>query len=116
MAQPERVSGLQYSYNSDIWSVGLTLLECSVGHYPYANVKLVSASDCSYLERTAYMLLDQIVEKDAPVAPSDFSPAFADFISKWSGILKFLTLQLDQKPRWPTKRRDFACNRFTNFV
>jgi len=32
---PERISGNDYSYESDIWAVGVTLWECSVGKYPY---------------------------------------------------------------------------------
>ena len=32
---PERISGNDYSYESDIWAVGVTLWECSVGNYPY---------------------------------------------------------------------------------
>ena len=32
---PERISGAQYSFESDIWALGATLWECSVGRYPY---------------------------------------------------------------------------------
>lgn len=32
---PERIKGEQYSYDSDIWSLGLTLVECALGRYPY---------------------------------------------------------------------------------
>jgi len=32
---PERISGSQYSYDSDIWALGVSLWECSVGRYPY---------------------------------------------------------------------------------
>lgn len=32
---PERISGSDYSYESDIWALGTVLWECSVGHYPY---------------------------------------------------------------------------------
>jgi len=31
---PERLQGFPYSYPSDIWSVGLTLLTCALGKYP----------------------------------------------------------------------------------
>lgn len=32
---PERISGSDYSYESDIWAFGAVLWECSVGRYPY---------------------------------------------------------------------------------
>ena len=34
---PERISGASYSYESDIWALGVTLWECSVGRYPYVS-------------------------------------------------------------------------------
>jgi mitogen-activated protein kinase kinase 1 len=32
---PERIKGDEYSFDSDIWSLGLTLVECALGRYPY---------------------------------------------------------------------------------
>ncbi len=32
---PERISGAEYSYESDVWALGVTLWELSVGQYPY---------------------------------------------------------------------------------
>ncbi len=32
---PERIRGDEYSYDSDVWSMGLTLVECALGRYPY---------------------------------------------------------------------------------
>ena len=32
---PERIDGHQYSYSSDIWALGITLLECATGAHPY---------------------------------------------------------------------------------
>ena len=31
---PERISGESYSYASDIWSFGLSILTCALGSYP----------------------------------------------------------------------------------
>jgi len=31
---PERVLGQKHSFDSDVWSVGFTLMECALGHYP----------------------------------------------------------------------------------
>lgn len=33
---PERINNAPYSYAADIWSLGVTLLECATGKYPYA--------------------------------------------------------------------------------
>ena len=32
---PERVSGLNYSFNADIWGVGILAFECCAGRGPY---------------------------------------------------------------------------------
>ena len=40
---PERISGAEYSYETDIWALGVTLWECSVGRYPYAAVSSAQA-------------------------------------------------------------------------
>lgn len=32
---PERISNEQYSFPADIWSLGLALIECATGQYPY---------------------------------------------------------------------------------
>lgn len=32
---PERIRGEKYSFDSDIWSLGLTLVECAIGRFPY---------------------------------------------------------------------------------
>jgi mitogen-activated protein kinase kinase 1 len=35
---PERLKGEEYSYDSDIWSFGLTIAECALGEFPI-NIK-----------------------------------------------------------------------------
>jgi serine/threonine protein kinase len=32
---PERLGGKPYSFASDIWSLGITLVECALGQFPY---------------------------------------------------------------------------------
>lgn len=32
---PERIRNESYSYPADIWSLGLALLECGTGEFPY---------------------------------------------------------------------------------
>ena len=61
---PERISGLQYIWNSDIWSLGISLVEIATGIFPYQQpgqqLELVD-------------LLDRIVDNDPPTLPEGFS-------------------------------------------
>ncbi|KAG4956893.1 hypothetical protein JHK85_043273 [Glycine max] len=77
--QPERIIGNQHGYNykSDIWSLGLILLKCATGQFPY------TPPDREGWENI-FQLIEVIVEKPSPSAPSDdFSPEFCSFISAW---------------------------------
>ncbi|GAA0166863.1 non-receptor serine/threonine protein kinase [Lithospermum erythrorhizon] len=70
---PERIKGDSYGYRSDIWSLGLVMLECGVGEFPY--------SPPGRIWDNVFELMDTIVEQPAPSAPSDiFSPEFCSFI------------------------------------
>ncbi|KAJ7553601.1 hypothetical protein O6H91_06G104900 [Diphasiastrum complanatum] len=73
---PERISGSIYGYESDIWSLGLTLLECAIGRFPY----LPPGQEEGFLN--FYELLETIVEDPPPFAPADqFSSEFCSLIS-----------------------------------
>ncbi|KAI3524669.1 hypothetical protein L2E82_02951 [Cichorium intybus] len=73
---PERISGKTYDYKSDIWSLGLVILECAIGRFPFIQ------SEDQQNWPSFYELLDAIVSKPPPVAPSDqFSPEFCSFVS-----------------------------------
>ncbi|URE22284.1 mitogen-activated protein kinase kinase [Musa troglodytarum] len=73
--KPERISGSSYDYKSDIWSLGLVILECAIGHFPYTSTE--QEESLSF-----YELLEAIVDQPPPFAPSDqFSPEFCSFIS-----------------------------------
>eukprot|EP00002_Diphylleia_rotans_P037951 TRINITY_DN8557_c0_g1_i4.p1 TRINITY_DN8557_c0_g1~~TRINITY_DN8557_c0_g1_i4.p1 ORF type:complete len:341 (-),score=47.65 TRINITY_DN8557_c0_g1_i4:410-1432(-) len=70
---PDRIIGNPYSFETDIWSFGLTLMECANGFFPYAS----QGSQSSFFD-----LMDQIVDSDPPSLPSDkFSKEFRDFTS-----------------------------------
>ncbi|KAK9491083.1 kinase-like domain-containing protein [Lipomyces doorenjongii] len=64
---PERIQGAAYSVKSDVWSLGLMLLELAIGHFPFAKD---DSSPLSILD-----LLQQIVNEPAPTLPEegDFS-------------------------------------------
>ena len=60
--------------NSDIWSLGLTLLQCSLGYFPYT-------PDGSSQKFTFFQLLERILNQPAPQPPSHYSAEFKSFIS-----------------------------------
>ncbi|CAM0912747.1 unnamed protein product [Alopecurus aequalis] len=67
---PERISGQKHGYMSDIWSLGLVMLECATGNFPYPSPD------------SFYELLEAVVDQPPPSAPSDqYSPEFCSFIS-----------------------------------
>ncbi len=67
---PERIRSAGYSYASDIWSLGLSILECATGKYPLQE------------EETAIGMVQAIIEGDPPRAdPTLYTPAFCHFIA-----------------------------------
>lgn len=81
---PERIQGGAYTIKSDVWSVGLTVMELAIGRFPF------DASDSSPGDRASagpmgiLDLLQTIVHEPAPKLPkSDAFPAILDeFVSK----------------------------------
>eukprot|EP00889_Picochlorum_renovo_P002082 jgi/Picre1/29112/NNA_004505.t1 len=69
---PERIDGQPYSFPADIWALGLTLLECCTGSYPY---------DAS---QGTMQLMIQLMEDDCPLPDVGYnvSPALRDFIQR----------------------------------
>ncbi|KAK9454460.1 kinase-like domain-containing protein [Dipodascopsis uninucleata] len=58
---PERIKGAAYSVKSDVWSLGLMLLELAIGHFPFDRN---DSTPMSILD-----LLQQIVNEPAPRLP-----------------------------------------------
>jgi len=84
---PERISGSQYSYESDIWALGVALWECSVGSYPYTKESAGGGSGGMLPEEQKgggllfWDLLFLIVECPPPPLPADqFSADFCDLV------------------------------------
>jgi len=91
---PERIQGGAYSVKSDVWSVGLTLMELAIGRFPFdasdaAAGDRVSAGPMGILD-----LLQQIVHEPAPNLPK--SDAFPPILDQM--IQKCLLKQPDQRP------------------
>lgn len=67
---PERVDGKPYSLPSDVWALGLTLLEAATGRYPY---------DAS---AGVMQLMVQVMQEDCPLPPvGSVSHEFRDFLA-----------------------------------
>jgi len=69
---PERItsSNLEsYTTSSDIWALGMSLLECALGRYPYSD------SD------TVFAQLSQIIQCIIPPLPEEFSMEGKNFLS-----------------------------------
>ncbi|KHJ33934.1 putative map kinase kinase [Erysiphe necator] len=78
---PERIAGGglaqtgsgdgTYSVQSDIWSLGLTIIECALGRYPYPPETY----------NNIFSQLSAIVDGEPPALPKDsFSPQICDFV------------------------------------
>ncbi|EPS64762.1 hypothetical protein M569_10015 [Genlisea aurea] len=72
---PERINADHHGYKSDVWSLGLVILECALGRFPYS-----SPQPGGWVN--FYEVMEAIVETPAPVAsPELFSSEFCSFIS-----------------------------------
>jgi mitogen-activated protein kinase kinase len=65
-------AAVTYSVQSDIWSLGLSLLECGIGSYPYPPETY----------NTIFSQLSAIVEGSPPDLPEGFSPMAQDFVKR----------------------------------
>ncbi|ONM32388.1 Mitogen-activated protein kinase kinase 3 [Zea mays] len=94
---PERIRNENYSYAADIWSLGLTILECATGKFPYdvnegpANLMLQILDDpsptppvdtCS-LEFCSF--INDCLQKDADARPTCEQLLSHPFIKRYAG-------------------------------
>ncbi|KAK9857626.1 hypothetical protein WJX84_005358 [Apatococcus fuscideae] len=90
---PERIKGDAYGFASDSWSLGLSLLEFALGHFPYAPPGAAQGVGLSFWE-----LMDFIVAASPPqLSPGEWSPDFCDFLDR--------CLQKDPKLRVALQQR-----------
>jgi mitogen-activated protein kinase kinase len=81
---PERIrsdytgSIITYSVQSDIWSLGLSILEVAQGAYPYP----------SEIYDSVFAQLSAIVDGEPPELPAEFSETAQRFVRQWYPILQ----------------------------
>lgn len=71
---PERIQGGKYSVQSDVWSLGITMMELAIGKFPFPPEGIILP---------IFDLLQYIVNEPVPPLPEgQFSPEFQDFTNK----------------------------------
>lgn len=77
---PERIKGDAYSYDADVWSLGLCLMEVALGRFPYSGA---AADGGAAMNLGFWELLDFIVSEPVPALPAEqFSAEFRDFTGR----------------------------------
>jgi len=71
---PERIQGASYSYDSDVWALGLSVMECALGRFPYTHASEDPAA-------IFWDLLHQIVQNAVPELPEGYSEDFSTFVT-----------------------------------
>lgn len=81
---PERIQGGAYTVRSDVWSVGLTVMELAIGRFPFDASDSAAGDRASSGPMGILDLLQQIVHEPAPKLPkSEAFPAILDeFVAK----------------------------------
>jgi mitogen-activated protein kinase kinase 1 len=95
---PERLQGTHYSVQSDIWSLGLSLVEMAIGMYPIpppelqtldailtndGNQSLANQTIIEPRSMAIFELLDYIVNEPPPkLEHPSFTPNFKDFVDR----------------------------------
>jgi serine/threonine protein kinase len=65
-----------YHSDTDIWSLGLSLLECAIGRFPYPEPD--EFGQCPVL--SFWELINYIYSQPAPIPSTGFSPEMQDFL------------------------------------
>lgn len=81
---PERIQGGAYSVTSDVWSVGLTVMELAIGRFPFDSNDSAAGDRASAGPMGILDLLQTIVHEPAPKLPQSeaFPVILHDFVAK----------------------------------
>lgn len=81
---PERIQGSAYTVKSDVWSVGLSLMELAIGKFPFASENDNGDDEDDVGPVSILDLLQQIVMEPSPKLPKSdaFPKILDDMISK----------------------------------
>ena len=83
--QPERLAGRGYCFNSDVWSLGLMLMECSLGYYPYQSREylwLLIGGSPAQKQIDYWKVLGSVMTMPCPKFSETSSEKFKDFITR----------------------------------
>ena len=98
--KPERLMGEKYTVESDVWSLGMSLLEMATGHFPIPKENLDqepkpihpppkepldAEPEARGQSMAIFELLAHIVEGEPPTVPQqgDFTADFRSFVDGW---------------------------------
>lgn len=79
LPQPERIHGEAqnkqgtYSVSSDVWSLGLSVIELAMGKYPYP----------PEMYSNVFAQLTAIVHGPSPRMPTNYTDEANDFVDRW---------------------------------
>ena len=91
---PERIQGGAYTVRSDVWSVGLTIMELAIGRFPFDASDAAAGDRASSGPMGILDLLQQIVHEPAPKLPK--SEAFPAILDEF--VAKCLIKKPDERP------------------
>src|SRR5258707_1284912 len=92
---------MTYTVSSDVWSLGLSLIEVAMGKFPYPPETYANV----------FAQLTAIIHGDPPTLPDGFSDEANDFISKWYSAFFFRNRETDRTfslVKEPTRRATYA--------
>lgn len=102
---PERLQFDSFSYKSDIWSLGLTIFEITIGKFPYRKWTNI------------FEAINDLCNQPTPTLPvNKYSPEFNEYIT--STLNKNEDKRIDYsnllKSKFLTKHQDYICYEFLN--
>jgi len=72
---PERCKHDNYTFDTDLWSLGLSIVECALGRYPFPD------PDSGLTNLGYFELMEYIISKPCPKLPATCSAEMKDFVS-----------------------------------